>query len=294
MKVSYLIPSFNHQAYVLDMLNSILIDLKTLSVEAELVIVDDGSTDDSPQLIEEWYEVNKSEVNVKIYLLDENKGIAATFNKLITYATGDFLRFCGSDDLLLAGSTNLLLQPFLNNDALFCSFGDAAVIDAKGSQIADSSIAYHGGNTLNLADKAAMRSELINHWCLAGPTFLVKKAFYDEVMNYDETLKIDDYDFYLSLLEEKDALIFVNERVSLYRIHASNTSKTKERSRRIDNLTSFLKIIEKHSEKEMLTNELLQVRHLTKAKISFLRHHFVSMIVSLTCYAAAKFRIYRK
>ena len=53
-KVSYLIPVYNHDKYVELLLNSILEDAKKLDSDKDIIIIDDGSTDNSNIVIQNW------------------------------------------------------------------------------------------------------------------------------------------------------------------------------------------------------------------------------------------------
>lgn len=268
--VSYLVPSFNHAAYLPALLESIKADAGSLSVTSEIIIVDDGSTDASVEVIRAWAAAHGAARNVRTHFAAKNQGITATFNKLVDLASGDYLRFCGSDDMLVGGSTTQLLQPFAQQPRLKCVFGDAQVIDAADGEVHASSIAFHGGRAHRLEIAATLNQELIQHWCIAGPSMLIRRSHY-ATMRYDEALKIDDYDLILSLLETQGAVRFINEVVCRYRIHATNTSKTRDRQKRIDNMQSFLFIVDKYIGRHTLAAELMPVRHKTKAKLNFLK-----------------------
>ena len=267
--VSYLVPSFNHARYLPALLASIKADVESLAATSEIIIVDDGSTDASVDVIRAWAEANFAGGKVITHFCAKNQGITATFNQLVDLASGDYLRFCGSDDMLVCGSTQQLLQPFALHPLLKCVFGDAQVIDAADGMVHPSSIAFHGGRAHRLETAATLPQELIQHWCIAGPSMLIKRSHY-AIMRYDEALKIDDYDLILSLLETQGAVQFLNRVVCRYRIHATNTSKTRDRQKRIENMRSFLFIVDKYIGRHTLAAELMPVRHKTKAKLDFL------------------------
>lgn len=273
--VSYLVPSFNHVQYLPALLESIKADAASLATTWELIIVDDGSSDGSASLIQGWLAANLSTEKVITCFVAKNQGITATFNRLVDLSSGDYLRFCGSDDILVRASTTALLQAFAQQPGLACVFGDARVIDAGDGVVHASSIAFHGGRIARLEGAATLRRELIQHWCIAGPSMLIRRGHY-ATMRYDETLKIDDYDLILSLLENEGAVQFLNDVVCHYRIHATNTSKTRDRQKRIDNMRSFLFIVDKYIGRRTLALELIPVRHKTKAKLHFLTGDYVA------------------
>lgn len=277
--ISYLLPSYNHASYLPCFLESLLSDLRILRLPAEVIIIDDGSRDNSAELIQNWFELNQNELKLT-FIFQENKGIAACLNKMIHLAEGEFLRFCASDDVIKEGSTRRLYEEFLRDPRLRCVFADAEVIDEAGNLLNKSSIAFHGGRVKHLLNPKLAPKELIQHWCLAGPCHLIKKSHYD-LMRYDEFSKIDDYPLFLSLLTIPNSLLFVNEAVCLYRIHLTNTSKTKNKQQRLVNLRSFLDTIIKYQNNSKLVNYLPFVKFYTKAKIYFLHKQYFRSILAL-------------
>src|SRR6218665_2355328 len=146
--VSFLVPSFNHGKYIVNLLESIKKEILNLSTPSELIIIDDCSTDDSKNIILSWVGENLNNFQIFFYPSDINKGITSTFNSLIDSSNGVYCRFCGSDDILIEGSTQKMLDEFLAKEKLLCCFGDGIVIDGQGNIINNSSIDFHGGNIL--------------------------------------------------------------------------------------------------------------------------------------------------
>jgi len=94
MKLSIIIPVYNIENYISRCLNSI-INQNLLKEDYEIVIVDDGSTDNSLEIINEYLE----RVNLIIYK-QENKGAAFARNKGIELASGTYIYFIDGDDYL--------------------------------------------------------------------------------------------------------------------------------------------------------------------------------------------------
>lgn len=277
--ISYLVPSYNHEKYLPFLLESIRQDIDFLDVPAEVLIIDDGSRDNSTTIIKEWADTQANQIKIT-YRSQENQGISAVFNALITMAEGEYLRICASDDVVVAGSTNLLFQHLKKKPEALCALADGRVIDSEGAEIHSSSIRYHGASPERLTNPAQLTQELIQRWCVAGPALLIKRAHYD-TMRYDESSKIEDYDLFLSLLEKPNSIIFVNEVVCLYRIHETNTSKTKNREQRIINMKSFVSIINRYVDKKQLAHYLLPVKYESIAKINFLQKQYLKCAINM-------------
>lgn len=94
MKVSVIIPVYNVEKYIKRCLESI--ERQTLK-DFELVIINDGSQDDSQKIIDEFTEKKTCEVQC---LIKKNEGQAAARNKGIKMAHGEYIAFVDSDDYL--------------------------------------------------------------------------------------------------------------------------------------------------------------------------------------------------
>lgn len=277
--LSYLVPSYNHAQYLPALLESIKCDIAELNLRAEVVIIDDGSADDSPSIIQNWAFSNQHLCKIS-YHLQKNSGLTKVLNRLVSLAEGQYIRFGSSDDLIVPGSTQFLYDQFQSRPKLLCALGDAQVIDEAGMLVHPSSIRYHKGKHKRLNNPKKLVKELVQHWCLAGPSHVIKKTHY-ETMRYDEKSRIDDYDLFLSLLSNPDAVLYFDKIVCAYRIHATNTCKTKNTKNRIANIVHFLEIINRHIDKGILKPYLLPMKYKTKAKIHFLQGQYLSCCTNM-------------
>lgn len=91
VKISIIVPVFNVEKYLSECLNSLI--NQTLK-DIEIICVDDGSTDSSPSILEEFH--NKDE-RVKI-IRQENSGVSVARNNGIAIAQGEYVGFVDSDD----------------------------------------------------------------------------------------------------------------------------------------------------------------------------------------------------
>ena len=105
-KVSVIIPCYNGEKFIGDAIKSVL---NQTYKNWELVIVDDGSTDSSCEIVEDYLD-NK----VTLVKNTSNKGIAKTMNKGIKVSTGDFIAFLDQDDVWHPRKLELQLQKFMN------------------------------------------------------------------------------------------------------------------------------------------------------------------------------------
>ena len=107
--ISFIIPTYNAEKTIQNTINSILKQSET-SLEYEIIVVDDGSTDNTKNLIQEL------ESNEKIkYYSKENSGVADTRNFGVQKSNGEYIIFVDSDDYV---SQNLLkdIEPYIKQN----------------------------------------------------------------------------------------------------------------------------------------------------------------------------------
>ncbi len=94
-KISIMAPCFNGESYVERFLDSIL---NQTYDNIELIIINDGSTDSTEQILTEYESRFANRGYQYIHLWQENAGIGAALNNALKYVTGDYLTWFGTDD----------------------------------------------------------------------------------------------------------------------------------------------------------------------------------------------------
>lgn len=108
MKISVIVPVYNVKPYLETCINSILNQSYT---NLQLILIDDGSTDGSSEICDEF-----SEIDSRIVVIhQENAGLSAARNAGIEIADGDYISFVDSDDYVHAQMYEYLLSAFKNN-----------------------------------------------------------------------------------------------------------------------------------------------------------------------------------
>lgn len=114
MEISVIIPSYNSQDTILQCLDSVVSECVAIPYSWELIIVDDGSTDLTPQLIENY--INKLPYKDHIKFLKQvNGGAAKARNTGIELSSGKFIAFNDSDDRWLEGKLKQQMDFLLRN-----------------------------------------------------------------------------------------------------------------------------------------------------------------------------------
>jgi len=111
-KVSIIVPVYNTGKYIERCLKSIANQTKNIGLE--VLIVNDGSTDNSEDVINKYIEHNKTDLDIK-YFYKQNEGIAKTRNFAIEKCSSDYIMFLDSDDYIDL-KTFEILEKYINNN----------------------------------------------------------------------------------------------------------------------------------------------------------------------------------
>lgn len=238
--VSIRIPAYNHERFVCNTLDSILAqDYENI----EIIIIDDGSSDNTWYEIQKWIESHREKIPIWAKRHSENKGITSTLNELISACNGKYIAGIASDDYLLPGSVGSRVRFLEENENKDAVFADCTVIDEDGIEFMPSGLKdFYCMNTEKLQDEKTLFNELILNWGVPGGTLMVRRSVYDS-HKYDERLLVEDFDFFLKLLTN-NKLGFIDNKVSAYRVHKSNISSN--RSVSIKRKVDFIRTVFSH------------------------------------------------
>ena len=110
VKLSILTPVWNQEELVIRALDSI-----PRRDDIEVIVCNDGSTDNTLKNLKDY--AAKTDLNMRVLSNRKNKGVAATANRLLEAATGEFFHFLMSDDYLLTDAYNALVDGLYDTDA---------------------------------------------------------------------------------------------------------------------------------------------------------------------------------
>ena len=175
----------------------------------EIVVVDDGSSDGTEQMVREEFPQVK-------YIYQENAGDAAAKNHAARAGSGEYIVFNDSDDLFLPDAVERLVEA-LPEDGNGCSYGTYQTIDAEGNFLPTRKKVktYPSGNiTVKLLEHIVVN---------CGGTLMPRQAFLDKG-GFNTSLPVaHDYDFFLRFSMEHE-FYAVQNPVFLRRRHGSNLS----------------------------------------------------------------------
>ena len=210
-KVSVIVPVYNVEKYLEKSLNSLI--KQTISEDIEIIVVNDGSTDGSHDIIKE-YEEKYSNV---IYLKKENGGLSDARNYGLKRATGDYIAFLDSDDFVDETLYEKLYNKAIEEDADYveCDFYWAYPKGRKDKY----RLKWDKG--LRYKDK----KEMISHGRVCAWNKLIKKDIITQ--EFPKGLKFEDIEFFYKLVPNINKVAFVEEPL-IYYVQRKNSLVNKQ------------------------------------------------------------------
>ena len=191
--VSVICLSYNHEAYVVEALNSVI---NQTYPNIELLIADDFSTDHSVGKIQDWLE-NHPEVHFSAN--EKNLGNTKTFNQLAKKAKGEFIIDVAADDILLPNCIEKQVNAFQNSNyrSLGIVYGNLIEIDEKGNFISNYYTEEDHPESGNIYKMVIGRTTKI-----CSVSSMIKKSVLEKLGYYDENLAYEDLDLWIRTSRE--------------------------------------------------------------------------------------------
>jgi glycosyltransferase involved in cell wall biosynthesis len=221
-RVSVIIPTYNRAHYIGETLRSILDQTFT---DFEIVIVDDGSTDNTKEVVDS---LGDSRIR---YTWQENKGVASAGNVALKLSRGEYLAPFSSDDIWLSDNLETKVKFLDANPGVVLVCSDAYLFDNQTG--ADLGSYWHKkGTDSTVNPEKAARSALkylLNRGNFILPqTVLMRRKVLAEVGYYDESLPIEDWDFFMRVTRRFE-IATIDKPFARIRRHESNLSKNDEK-----------------------------------------------------------------
>jgi len=212
-KVSVIIPAYNQAKYLRDAIDSVL---NQTFQDLELIIVDDGSTDETRDIVSSY---NHNKIT---YIYQENQGLSSARNTGIKSSNGSYLAFLDSDDLFLPNIIEDQIIALHNQPTLKVVLCGWNYIDEHGSVII-SVIPWEKYPNPDL------ESLLIGMPYVPTGT-LFRRDCFEGIGLFDETLTGgEDWDLFIRLASTNNLMAWTKGILCNYRIHSSNMTRDPDR-----------------------------------------------------------------
>ncbi len=210
--ISVITPTYNRARFLPAAVASVL--SQTFG-DFELIIVDDGSEDNTPDVLKPFF----ADRRVR-YVYQENQGQSHARNLALKQATGDFIAFLDSDDVWAPDKLEKQLAVFRANPEVDIVHGDEAIINEQGSVVSLQNMRRYSGRITRylLADNS-----------VSITTALVRRRCFDEMGGFDTSVGVaDDYELWLRF-SARYCYQYEPGIVASYRVMADQISSDKRR-----------------------------------------------------------------
>ncbi|MBM3251239.1 MAG: glycosyltransferase [Candidatus Omnitrophica bacterium] len=206
--VSITIPAYNAEEFIGRAIRSAL---SQTHKNIEVVVLDDGSTDKTGDMVRA---LQKTDSRVRYYYQD-NQGLAAARNRLLSLCRGEYVTFLDHDDEILPHKTEIQLEAFRRNPNIAMVYGD--IIKKY----------FDGRQERAFVFKKPRRGRVFYEYLLEGNfipliSVLIKRDILEKYLPFNLNYKVaEEWDVFLKVAKDYD-IDYVDKVVGIYNVHKSN------------------------------------------------------------------------
>jgi glycosyltransferase involved in cell wall biosynthesis len=197
--LTVIVPVYNAERHIAAAIQSIL---EEQYPSLEILVIDDGSTDRSAEILRGFPEVT--------YYYQDNRGPASARNRGIRLAQGEFILFLDADDLFPKGKIRQQLSYFDQKPEIELTIGKSQVFFEEGANT----------SVIRFPDET---HQVLNVLLGSG---LYRKTAFEKVGELDENLRFgEDFDWFNRVREQEVPLLVTNDITLHYRRHSTNMTR---------------------------------------------------------------------
>ncbi len=217
-RFSVIVPVFNGASFIREAIESVF--SQTIQ-DFEIIVVDDGSTDQSKEIVE------RMNVAVK-YLYQSNNGAAAARNKGVEVSQGEYIAFLDQDDRWYPSKLEMQWRMLEANSESEIVYAEMDVIDANGSVIAKS---YLQNGAAQWSALFAMAIPKFPNPFPYPSTVMMPRSTFEKYGMYDPIFRrnnCEDIELWARIVKAGGRFVFCKEPLAQYRLHAQQGGKNEE------------------------------------------------------------------
>lgn len=211
--VSVIVASYNHAAYVEACIRSVL---EQTYPNIELLVIDDGSSDDSAcriRKLQEQYGFS--------FVARENRGLANTLNEMIARSKGSLIAPFGSDDVMLPGRIALQVAYMRDKPEVGICAGGIQTIDAGDKPV----VGRDRKKVFRRLDFESLFTSTLDG--APAPTLLFRREALEAVGGFDPAIRLEDLLVELKVARAGYFIDVLPDILAKYRVHGTNTYKNR-------------------------------------------------------------------
>lgn len=235
--VTVITPAYNRASYLDETILSVL---NQDYPKLEYIVLDDGSTDNTLQVINKYHDMIR-------WTTHENMGETRTANKGFSMARGEIIGVVNSDDPLLPGAIRKIVEAMMSNNELLVVYPDWNMIDYEGKVI----------QNIKTYDYTSYSDMIRRHYCLPGPGAFFRREVIEKLKGRDPQFRyVADLDFWFraGLLGSFER---IPETLATFRVHPDSATVSHQGTVMAE---EHVRLIEKIYSLHELPEEVLKVK----------------------------------
>lgn len=210
--ISVVIPTYNYARFLGAMVQSALSQTYR---HIEVIVVDDGSTDDTAEVVRRFLSDSRVRVHIQ-----ENQGCIRAMNKGFELSTGGFVAFCGSDDLWHPGHLQQLMEGFRQHPQAGLIFDNGEYFDDSSGRNEGRVIPEHIAK--DLARRPTRLDDVFKKNWITNCTFLVRRSVLETTGLFDPNVYMTGDLHLLYRIAAEWPVYFVDYIGARIRMHGNN------------------------------------------------------------------------
>lgn len=218
--LSVVVPTYNYARFLEDSIGSVA---EQTYGRIELVVVDDCSTDDTPQVLSELARRHRDRFeNVRILRNERNAGAHASLNRAVQAAAGSFICVLNADDLYEKNRLVELYSALCEEDAEL-AFSAVRCVDGEGRPLRTKFARKIESLPSRVEDRVfALLGAVAENVAASTGNMLFTRDLYDAIGGFQDYQYVHDYDFLLKAMLRSEP-VHTDRTSYVYRIHGENS-----------------------------------------------------------------------
>jgi glycosyltransferase involved in cell wall biosynthesis len=209
-KISIIVPVYNTEKYLPQCLDALV--NQTLQ-DIEIICVDDGSTDDSAKIVQEYA---KKDNRIR-YVFQQNQGLSVTRNTGLKSVNAPYIMFCDSDDWYDASMCEKMYDAAIQNDVPFACCGIKMEYEIPNDRMKKSDLKYY---SIKYSGLQFITQDMWKNIDASVCNKIFKKEILDKyAICFPSGLNYEDFCFFFQLLTVSEKTYFLPEYLYHYRRH---------------------------------------------------------------------------
>jgi len=239
-RVTIICIAYNHAKWIEETLESVRLQDY---YSKELIVIDNGSSDETPEIIKKWVAQSAGKLSVKTIFQTEESGYCKLFNETLAGINSQYVVDLSGDDVLYPDHLSLSIDKLKRAPYAAFVYSDAYILSPDG-EIKTFYKRSSSGELVNEVIQGELYETLIDQNYICSPTIVFNAKILEKAGGYDSDLYYEDFDIQLRLTRNHP-VVFSDHIGVLKRKHGKSLSSGQYQRYQSRMLPSTLQVCEK-------------------------------------------------